>query len=133
MEQKQYFMEQKSRLVRFWKENFPFNEQELRAFEAVKREDFIPVSLKMQTYEDVPLPILRGKTTSQPSTVMMITHALDLKPGEKVFEIGTGSGYQTAIIAKIVGPKGKVISTEIVPELVAFSRENLKKAGIKNV
>jgi len=132
MEQKQYFMEQKSQLVRFWKENFPFNEQELRAFEAVKREEFIPDKLKMQSYEDIPLPILRGKTISQPSTVMMMTHALELKPGEKVFEVGTGSGYQTAIIAKIVGPKGKVISTEIVPELVAFSRENLKKAGIKN-
>src|SRR3989338_696995 len=133
MEQKQYFMEQKSQLVRFWKENFPFNEQELRAFEAVKREEFIPDKLKMQSYEDIPLPILRGKTISQPSTVMMMTHALELKPGEKVFEVGTGSGYQTAIIAKIVGPKGKVITTEVVPELVSFAKQNLRKTDIKNV
>src|SRR3989344_1523868 len=132
MEQKQYFIEQKSQLIGFWKENFPFNENELNAFREIKRENFIPQEIKIRAYEDLPLPILRGKTISQPSTVMMMTHALDLKRGEKVLEVGTGSGYQTAIIAKIVGPKGKVISTEIVPELVAFSRENLKKAGIKN-
>ena len=56
-----------------------------------------------------------------------------LHPGNKVFEIGTGSGYQAAIIAKIVGPEGKVITTEVVPELVQLARENLKRAGIKNV
>ena len=54
MEQKQYFMEQKSQLVRFWKDNFSFNEQELRAFEAVKREDFIPASLKPNVNSEVP-------------------------------------------------------------------------------
>ena len=81
----------------------------------------------------MPLPLMRGKTISQPSTVMMMTSALDLNLGEKVFEVGTGSGYQAAIIAKIVGPKGKVVTTEILPELVAFAKENFKKAGIKNV
>jgi len=133
MEQKQYFIEQKSQLMGFWKENFPFNENELNAFREIKREDFIPQEIKSQAYEDIPLPILRGKTISQPSTVMMMTHALDLSQGEKVFEIGAGSGYQAAIIAKIVGQQGKVVTTEVVPELVAFSRENLRKAGIKNV
>ena len=132
MQQKQYFIEQKSQLVRFWKENFPFSAAELKAFESVKREDFIPDKLKMQAYEDIPLPILRGKTISQPSTVMMMTHALDLKPEEKVFDVGTGSGYQAAIIAKIIGPRGKVITTEVLPELILFAKENLKKAGIQN-
>lgn len=133
MEQKQYFMEQKNQLMGFWKENFPFNDNELNAFREIKREDFIPREIKSQAYEDIPLPILRGKTISQPSTVMMMTHALELKPGEKVFEVGTGSGYQAAIIAKIVGAKGKMLSTEVVPELVAFARENIKKAGLKNI
>ena len=72
------------------------------------------------------VPLLRGKTISQPTTVMIMTHMLELKPGEKVFEIGTGSGYQAAIIAKIVGHKGKVVTTEVVPELVSFSKQNLK-------
>jgi protein-L-isoaspartate(D-aspartate) O-methyltransferase len=64
---------------------------------------------------------------------MIMTHALELEPGEKVFELGTGSGYQAAIIAKIVGEKGKVLTTEVVPELVHFAKQNLKKAKINNV
>ena len=81
----------------------------------------------------MPLPLLRGKTISQPTTVMLMTHALELKQGDKIFEVGTGSGYQASIIAKIVGPKGKVITTEVVPELVQFAKQNLKKAEIDNV
>ena len=81
----------------------------------------------------MPLPLLRGKTISQPTTVMIMTHALELEHDQKVFEIGTGSAYQAAIIAKIVGPKGKVISTEVVPELIQFAKQNLKKAKINNV
>lgn len=124
---------QKSELLNFWKERFNFESAELKAFQQVKREDFIPRNLRIAAYEDMPLPLLRGKTISQPTTVMIMTSALQLKQDEKVFEIGTGSGYQAAIIAKIVGLKGKVITTEIVPELVYFARENLKKAKITNV
>jgi protein-L-isoaspartate(D-aspartate) O-methyltransferase len=124
---------QKSELLNFWKERFNFSVAELRAFQQVKREDFIPKNLRIAAYEDMPLPLLRGKTISQPTTVMIMTSSLQLKPGEKVFEIGTGSGYQAAIIAKIVGAKGKVITTEVVPELIHFARENLKKAKIENV
>ena len=124
---------QKSELLNFWKERFNFSVAELRAFQQIKREDFIPRNLRIAAYEDMPLPLLRGKTISQPTTVMIMTSALQLKPGEKVFEIGTGSGYQAAIIAKIIGAKGKVITTEVVPELIHFARENLKKAKIENV
>ena len=125
-------MDQKTELMDFWKRGLGLNESELKAFKDVDREDFVPQGIKDRAYEDIPLPILRGKTISQPTTVMMMTHALELKEGEKVFEIGTGSGYQSAIIAKIVGTKGKVITTEVIPELVNFSRQNLAKAGIKN-
>ena len=126
-------MTQKTGLIRFWKEAFAFTESEIKAFREINREDFIPENLKNSAYEDVPLPLLRGKTISQPTTVMIMTHALELEPGEKVFEVGTGSGYQAAIIAKIVGPKGKVITTEVVPELVQFARQNIKKANIGDV
>lgn len=125
-------MEQKTNLIKFWRESFGFRSIELKAFREVNREGFIPDKLKNSAYEDVPLPLLRGKTISQPTTVMIMTHTLELKPGEKVFEVGTGSGYQAAIIAKIVGPEGKVITTEVVPELVKFAKDNLKKAGISN-
>ena len=126
-------MNQKADLVRFWKENFGFSEAELMAFKEVDREDFIPDEFKNSAYQDMPLPLVRGKTISQPTTVMIMTHALELEAGEKVFEIGTGSGYQAAIIAKIVGPSGKVITTEVVPELVSFAKKNLRKAGIAKV
>ncbi|MBI2655325.1 protein-L-isoaspartate(D-aspartate) O-methyltransferase [Candidatus Woesearchaeota archaeon] len=125
-------MIQKADLMNFWKENFGFRSAELKSFKEVNREDFIPENLKHAAYHDVPLPLLRGKTISQPTTVMIMTHALELNPGEKVFEVGTGSGYQAAIIAKIVGSKGKVITTDVVPELVQFARQNLKKAKIGN-
>tara|TARA_B100000315_G_scaffold239141_1_gene257629 strand:- start:3892 stop:4533 length:642 start_codon:yes stop_codon:yes gene_type:complete len=126
-------MVQKTELMDFWKENLGLKEIELKAFKDVPREDFVPEDFKDRAYDDIPLPILRGKTISQPTTVMMMTHALELKPGEKVFEIGAGSGYQSAIIAKIVGEKGRVVTTEIVPELISFARQNLAKANIKNV
>lgn len=124
---------EKQQLIKYWKGKFQFREEEIRAFESVKREDFIPLELKGQAYDDTPLPILRGKTISQPTTVMLMTSALEIEKGNRIFEIGAGSGYQTAILAKITGPKGKVISTEIVPELVAFARENIRKSGITNV
>ena len=126
-------MEQKNELMNFWRENLEFNENELNSFMAVNREDFVPQDLRHRAYEDNPLPLMRGKTISQPTTVMLMTHVLELKPNEKVFEIGTGSGYQAAIIAKIVEPKGKVTTTEIIPELVNLAKQNLAKANIRNV
>ena len=127
------YMPQKTELIKFWRNNFGFNDIELNAFEKIKREDFIPKNLRQAAYHDVPLPLIRGKTISQPTTVMLMTHALELEPGENVFEVGTGSGYQAAIIAEIIGKTGKVVTTEVVPELVEFARQNLKKAKISNV
>ena len=118
--------------MNFWKQTLKLAESELNAFKDINREDFIPKSLNSRAYEDIPLPLLRGKTISQPTTVMIMTHALELQHNEKVFEIGAGSGYQAAIIAKIVEP-GKVITTEIIPELVSFAKQNLAKAKIENV
>ena len=126
-------MVEKTELMRFWKENLGLTETELSAFKEIKREDFVPENVKSKAYEDTPLPLMRGKTISQPTTVMLMTHSLELKSGDKVFEVGTGSGYQTAIMAKIIGSKGKVITTEVIPELVSFSKQNLAKSGIDNV
>src|SRR3989344_7415721 len=124
---------QKSQLIEFWKEHFYFNETELDAFKKVNRANFIPENLKENAYEDIPLPLFRGKTISQPTTVMIMTAALELQKNERVFEVGTGSGYQAAIIANIIGPMGKVITTEVIPELVVFARNNLQKAKLNNV
>ena len=85
-------MEQKTKLIKFWKEAFRFGDIELKSFKEISREEFIPEKLRNAAYDDMPLPLLRGKTISQPTTVMIMTHALELEPNEKVFEIGTGSG-----------------------------------------
>jgi protein-L-isoaspartate(D-aspartate) O-methyltransferase len=124
---------QKAMLSKFWSEHFLFSPSEIEAFESIRRENFVLPKMRDAAYDDMPLPILRGKTISQPTTVMLMTHALELEEGDKVFEVGTGSGYQSAIIARIVGPSGKVVSTEVVPELVHFARSNLKRARISNV
>ena len=126
-------MTEKTELMRFWKENLGLTESELSAFKEIKREDFVPENVKDKAYDDIPLPLMRGKTISQPTTVMLMTHALELKSGDKVFEVGTGSGYQTAIIAKIIGPKGKVVTIEVIPELISFAKQNLSKANLENI
>jgi protein-L-isoaspartate(D-aspartate) O-methyltransferase len=99
----------------------------------VQRHIFVPLDEVEYAYEDRPLPIGSGQTISAPHMVGMMTEYLALSKGEKVLEIGAGSGYQAAIISRIIGEKGKVITIERIEILVNFARENLKKAGIKNV
>ena len=127
-------LEQKrNQLIEFWRENFDFTEGELDAFMKIKRENFVLDSMGDYAYEDTPLPLMRGKTISQPTTVMIMTSALEIKPGEKIFEVGTGSGYQAALLSKLTGNNGRVFTTEVVPELIEFSRDNFKKSEIKNI
>ena len=105
----------------------------IEAFKSVPREKFITKDFLDEAYGDYPLPIGKGQTISQPSTIMLMTQALELKEGHKVLEVGAGSGYQAALIARIVGEKGKVLTTEIIPELAEFAKENIEKCKIKNV
>lgn len=80
----------------------------------------------------MPLTIGHGQTNSQPTTVKMMLEWLDVKPGKKVLDVGSGSGWTTALLAYLVGTRGKVYAVERVPELVKFGRENNKKAGVTN-
>lgn len=100
---------------------------------AVKREDFVPDHMRNLAYKDTPLEIGFGQTISAPHMVALMCEELELDKGLKVLEIGAGSGYHAAIISKIIGEKGKVYTVERIPELVEFAKNNLKKAGIKNV
>jgi len=125
---------EKQRLIDYWRKSGTIKDEKLlKAFEEVPREIFIRNGFEEEAYGDYPLPIGSGQTISQPTTVMIMTRALELKEGQKVLEIGTGSGWQAAIIGKIVGKKGKVITTEIIPELAEFAKNNIKKAKINNV
>lgn len=102
------------------------------AFQKIHREDFVPESLKGQADIDAPLPIGFGQTISQPYTVRLMLEWLDAKPGEKILDVGSGSGWTTALLSRIVGPKGKIFAVEIIPDLMKFGRNNCKNAGIKN-
>ena len=124
----------KFRLVEYWTRNKIITDEKLiEAFKKVPREKFILKEYLKEAYGDYPLPIHEEQTISQPTTVMLMSQALEVKLGHKILEIGTGSGYQAAILAEIVGSKGMVYTTEIKPSLVKFAKKNLKKAGIKNV
>jgi protein-L-isoaspartate(D-aspartate) O-methyltransferase len=95
----------------------------------VPRHLFVPDDLREVAYEDRPLPIGFGQTVSAPHMVAMMTSALQLQPGHKVLEIGSGVGYHAAIVKAIVG-EGKVISIEYLPELVELARRNVKRANL---
>ena len=102
----------------------------LAAMRAVPRHRFVPQDLTASAYADQPLPIGYGQTISQPYIVAVMTETLRLKPGHKVLEIGAGSGYQAAVLARIVR---EVFTIEIVPELGNAARERLKTLGYRNV
>ncbi len=102
----------------------------LQAMARVPRHLFVPVSLRPNAYEDRPLPIGRGQTISQPYIVGYMTDVLQLEPAHRVLEIGTGSGYQAAVLADIAT---HVYSIEIVPELAEGARRALTEAGYRNV
>lgn len=124
----------KDTLVKFWKENYNFDKKIISAFRAIPREKFVLKKHKKEAYVDMALPILLGQTISQPTTIMIMLGALEVKRGEKVLEVGTGSGYQTALLSKLVGPKGEVVSLEVVPELIDFAKKNLRKIDLdKNI
>jgi protein-L-isoaspartate(D-aspartate) O-methyltransferase len=106
------------------------NDRVVQAMRRVPRELFIPEDMRPFAYDDRPLPIGRGQTISQPYIVAYMTQALELEPSHTVLEIGTGSGYQAAVLANIVK---QVYSVEIVPDLADSARRALAQAGYTNV
>lgn len=119
----------------------------IEAFKKIDRADFIPPELKERAYINEPLPIGEGQTISQPLTVAFMLELLQPEPGNKIFEIGFGSGWQTALLAYIVSEKGgksqvpssklqtrgMIYAVERIPELFRFGRKNVAKYGfIKN-
>ncbi|MCU0638075.1 MAG: protein-L-isoaspartate(D-aspartate) O-methyltransferase, partial [Methanothrix sp.] len=103
------------------------------AMSGVKRELFLPEHLQSRAYDDTPLPIGLGQTISAPHMVAIMCSILDIRPGMTVLEVGGGSGYHAAVMAELVGLAGHVYSVERMAELVEFARENLERAGIRNV
>ncbi|WP_144924446.1 protein-L-isoaspartate(D-aspartate) O-methyltransferase [Halorubrum salsamenti] len=104
------------------------DERTLAAIESVPRHEFVPERHGSRAYADRPLPIGHDQTISAPHMVAVMTDLLDVGPGDRVFEVGTGCGYHAAVVAEIVGP-GNVYSVEYVPELAEAARERLQRLG----
>jgi len=102
----------------------------IEAFKRVERHQFVPGEYLSNAYDDCPLPIGKGQTISQPYIVALMTEILRLRGNEKVLEIGTGSGYQTAILAEL---SKEVYSMERIPELAEHSSRLLRTLGYKNI
>lgn len=103
-----------------------------RAFQTVYRSAFVPAALREIADTDEPLPIGYGQTISQPSTVRMMLEWLDVRPGQTVLDVGSGSGWTTALLSTIVGDDGEVYAVERIPELVRFGLDNCEQFGITN-
>ena len=102
------------------------------AFQNVRRAYFVPEDFIVDADFDIPLPIGYEQTISQPTTVRLMLEWLDAQPGEKILDIGSGSGWTAALLSDIVGPKGSVFAVEIIPELLEFGRNNCENFGIEN-
>jgi len=99
----------------------------IKAFEKIKRIDFLPEEIKNLAEVNEALPIGEGQTISQPLVVAFMIEKLEPKPDQKILDIGSGSGWTTALLAHIVGPKGKVIAIELIPELKELGEKNTSK------
>ncbi len=103
------------------------------AFAAVDRRFFVPPGFEAQMYEDHPLPIGEGQTISQPSTVAFMLELLQPEAGDRILDIGSGSGWTTALLGYLAGEKGSVEGLERQPALVETGRRNLAPLGLPNV
>jgi protein-L-isoaspartate(D-aspartate) O-methyltransferase len=102
----------------------------LEALAKVPREQFVPVDLSARAYDNRPLPIGHGQTISQPLIVAVMTHLLRLRPEARVLEVGTGSGYQTAILAELAR---EVVTIEVVEDLATAAQSKLEALGYRNI
>jgi protein-L-isoaspartate(D-aspartate) O-methyltransferase len=121
---------ERERLVRELEREGVRDRRVLDALRRVPRHEFVPLSEQAAAYENRPLPIGEGQTISQPLVVAAMTEALKLEGDERVLEVGTGSGYQAAVLAVLAA---EVYTIEIVPSLAAEARERLGRLGYVNV
>jgi len=126
------FEEERALLIGSLKK-YGISDKVLSAMEEVPRHFFIPQSESGRAYVDTPLPIGNSQTISAPHMVAIMCNLLELEQGQHVLEIGTGSGYNAAVMSRLVGDSGRIYSIERIEELAIFAQKNLKRAGCSNV
>lgn len=99
----------------------------IEAFRKIKRVDFLPEDIKNLAELNEALPTGFGQTISQPLVVAFMIEQLDPKKGDKILDVGSGSGWTTALLAEIIGSEGKIVAIEVVPELMEFGKKNVEK------
>lgn len=100
------------------------------AMRELARERFLPAEQRARAAENHPLPLWHGQTSSQPSTVATMLELLEVPEGARVLDVGAGSGWTTALLARLVGPRGRVLGLELDPELAAWGSANLDACGM---
>lgn len=127
------FVEARKSLIEILKAEGISDEKVLMVMRKLPRHLFVPENVKSMAYENHPLEIGHGQTISQPFIIAFMSEALNVQAGEKILEVGTGSGYQAAVLSKLVGRKGKIYTIEIVDDLAKRSAKLLKKLKFNNV
>ncbi len=120
-------MTKKQLLAELKAQNVLNNQKIADAFETIARADFVLPQYADAAYENHPLPIGFGQTISQPYTVAFMLQLLDVKEGERILEIGAGSGWQTALLSCLAGSRGKIYAMERIGELKNLAEQNLRK------
>jgi protein-L-isoaspartate(D-aspartate) O-methyltransferase len=105
----------------------------IQAMRQVRREAYTVAGFEHYAYDDAPMPIGQGQTMSAPHMVAMMAEALDVPEGAKVLEVGTGSGYHAAVLARLVGPRGSIVSVEYESSLARAAKASLAGEGVSNV
>jgi protein-L-isoaspartate(D-aspartate) O-methyltransferase len=105
------------------------SERVKKALLSVPREEFVLPEYRMMAYEDRPLPLFAGATISAPHMVAMMCELIEPRPGMKILEVGTGSGYHAAVCAEAIDRRGKVYTIEIVRELAVYAAQNIERLG----
>ncbi|NOY10636.1 MAG: protein-L-isoaspartate(D-aspartate) O-methyltransferase [Archaeoglobi archaeon] len=127
------YFERRKRMVERLKDELKISEKVAKAMLEVPRHLFVPPHMRREAYNDYPLPIGYGQTISAPHMVAIMCDLLDLKEGERVLEVGTGSGYHAAVVSRIVGEEGLVVTVERIPELAETAKKIYESLGYDNI
>lgn len=128
------YKEKREEMVRSLKSRGYIESQDIeKAFLNVPREKFVPSTLESSAYDDHPLSIGQGQTISAPSMVAIMLEALDLSEGQKILEIGTGSGYNAALLSEVAGEDGEIYTIERLEAIAETGRKNLEKVGYDQI